>query len=55
LRNVRTEVIEEEQKGLWNSQSVTLPNIQKTKTMVVGDSRVDGLSGSNLKSTLIEK
>jgi hypothetical protein len=29
--------------------------MQKTKTMAMGDSKVDGQSGSNVKSTLIEK
>ena len=29
--------------------------MQKTKTMAVGDSRIEGQSGSNVKSTLIEK
>jgi hypothetical protein len=28
---------------------------QKSRTMVAGESRVEGLSGSNMKSTLIEK
>ncbi len=28
---------------------------QKSRTIVAGESRVEGLSGSNLKSTLIEK
>ena len=30
-------------------------SIQKSRTIVAGESRVDALSGSNLKSTLIEK
>jgi hypothetical protein len=29
------------------------PLRQKSRTMMAGESRVDGLSGSNLKSTLI--
>lgn len=29
--------------------------IQKTRTMGPGESRVDAMTGSNLKSTLIEK
>lgn len=46
LKKVRAEVLDEESKGTWNSQS-------KTKTMAINQSRMD--SGSNVKSTLIEK
>jgi hypothetical protein len=51
---VRNEVVNEEAKGLWNSQIVILFLCKKTKTIM--ESRVEGQSsGANVKSTLIEK